>query len=133
MPRISLQGFFAAATAGWAALETTLAVWFFVIPHGSNFALEIGPAASFAVFSWVYTIGYLALFILLVLPMTILLTKVESTIAKRLLPLASGAVFGLVWGAYVWLTNSTRNAYSEAILFSVAGVACMTVMQITAK
>ena len=130
---ISLLGYCAAATAGWAALEITSAILVFVIPHGPNFAPEIGPAATFVAFSLVYTIGYLALFAILAVPMRLLVVKVESAIAKRLLPLASGAVFALVSGTFEWLDSSARNAYSVATLFAVAGVVCMIVMQIAAK
>ena len=119
--------------AGWAALETTSAIWVFVIPHGPNFAPEIGPAATFVAFSLVYTIGYLALFAILAVPMRLLIVRVDGAIAKRLLPLAAGAVFALASGTFEWLDSSVRNAYSVAMLFAVAGVVCMTVMQIAAK
>jgi len=130
---ISLLGYCGAAMAGWGALETPSAVWVFVIPHGPNFAPEIGPAATFVAFSLAYTIGYLALFIILAVPMRLLVVRGESTIAKRLLPLTSGAVFALASGTFVWLTSSARDACSVAMLFAVAGVVCMTVMQIAAK
>lgn len=77
------------------------------------------------VFSLAYTIGYLALFIIMAVPRRPLVVKVESTTANRLLPLASGA--------FLWLTGSARNAVFEAMLFALAGPACMSVMQIAAK
>jgi len=119
--------------AGWAALETTFAICFFVIPHGPNFAPEIGPAGTFVVFSLAFTIGYLAPFIILAVPMRLLAVKVESTTTKRLLPLVSGVAFALASGAFVWLDSSARDAYFPAILFAVAGFVCMTVLQIAAK
>jgi hypothetical protein len=118
---------------GWAALEIPFAIWVFVIPHGPNFAPEIGPAGTFAVFSLEYTIGYLALFIILAVPMRLLVVKAESTTTKRLLPLVSGAAFALAAGAFVWLGSSARDAYFVAMLFAVAGFVCMTVLQIAAK
>jgi len=42
------------------------------------------------VFSLAFTIGYLALFIILAVPMRFLAVKVESATSKRLLPLVSG-------------------------------------------
>jgi hypothetical protein len=130
---ISLLGYCGAAMAGWAALETPFAIWVFVIPHGPNFAPEIGPAGTFAVFSLAYTIGYLALFIILAVPMRLLVVKAESTIAKRSLPLVSGAAFALASGAFAWLEFSARDAYFVAMLLAVAGSVCMTALQIAAK
>jgi hypothetical protein len=129
---ISLLGYVAAAAAGWAALEATEAVLVFIVPHGPNYAPEIGPAATFMVFSLAFTIGYLALFIILVVPMRLLAVKVESTTTKRLLPLVSAAAFALASGAFVWLDGS-RGAYGVAMLFAVAGFVCMAVLQIAAK
>jgi len=85
------------------------------------------------VFSLEYTIGYLALFIILAVPMRLLVVKAESTTTKRLLPLVSGAAFALVAGAFVWLDSSARDAYFVAMLFAAAGFVCMTVLQIAAK
>lgn len=81
---VSLLGYCGAAMAGWAALEAPFAIWVFLFPHGPNFAPEIGPAATFAVFALANTIGYLALFIFLAVPMRILVVRVESTVAERL-------------------------------------------------
>jgi hypothetical protein len=130
---ISLLGYVGAATAGWAALEATEAFGVFIVPHGPNYAPEIGPTATFMVFSLEFTIGYLALFIILAVPMRLLAVKVESTTAKRLLPLVSGAAFALASGAFVWLNSSARDAYFLAMLFAVAGFVCMTVLQVAAK
>jgi len=130
---IGLLGYVGAATAGWAALEAIEAFLVFIVPHGPNYAPEIGPAGTFMVFSLAFTIGYLALFIILAVPMRLLAVKVESTTTKRLLPLVSGAAFALASGAFVWLNNSARDAYYVAMLFAVAGCVCMTVLQIAAK
>jgi hypothetical protein len=130
---ISLLGYVGAATAGWAALEATEAFVFFIVPHGPNFAPEIGPAGTFMVFSLAFTIGYLALFIILAVPMRFLAVKVESTTTKRLLPLVSGATFALASGAFVWLDSSALGTYFVAMLFAVAGFVCMTALQFAAK
>jgi hypothetical protein len=130
---ISLLGYVGAAAAGWAALEAIEAFLVFIVPHGPNYAPEIGPAGTFMVFSLAFTIGYLALFIILAVPMRLLAVKVEGTTTKRLLPLVSGTAFGLASGAFVWLNNSARDAYFVTMLFAVAGFVCMTVMQIAAK
>jgi hypothetical protein len=130
---ISLLGYVGAAAAGWAALEAIEAFLVFIVPHGPNYAPEIGPAGTFMVFSLAFTIGYLALFIILAVPMRLLAVKVEGTTTKRLLPLVSGAAFGLASGAFVSLNNSARDAYFVTMLFAVAGFVCMTVMQIAAK
>jgi hypothetical protein len=119
--------------AGWGALETPFAVWVFLFPHGPNFAPEIGPAATFAVFSLAYTIGYLALFIFLAVPMRILVVRTESTVPKRLLPFASAAAFALASGTFEWLESSAKGAGFLVMLFAVAGVVCMIAMQIIAK
>lgn len=130
---ISLLGYVWAAMAGWAALEITFAILVLVIPHGPTFAPEIGPVGTFMVFSLAYSIGYLALFIILAVPMRLLVVKVESATAKRLLPLASAAAFALASGCFEWLTSSARNAYGVALLFAVSGAASMIVLQMAAK
>lgn len=131
--RVSLLGYCGAAAAGWAALECMFAVWVFVVPHGPNFGPEIGLEASFMVFSLVYTIGYLALFIIMALPMKLALMRAQGALAKRLLPLVSGAVFALVSGVFEALNSSAQDAYGVAILFALAGVACMVTLQVAAK
>jgi hypothetical protein len=130
---VSLLGYCGAALAGWGAFETPFAVWVFLFPHGPNFAPEIGPAATFAVFSLAYTIGYLALFVFLAVPMRILVVRAESTVPKKLLPFASAAAFALASGIFEWLESSARDASFLVMLFAVAGAVCMIVMQIVAK
>jgi hypothetical protein len=131
--QISFLGYLASAFAGWAALEIALAIPFFVIPHGPNFAPEIGPAATFVVFSLAFTSGYLALFVVMAVPLRLLVVRTEGSIAKRLLPLASGVAFALVSGVFVWFESSARNVEASAMLFAIAGIACMAVMQVAAK
>ena len=130
---ISWLGYVGAAACGWVALETPVAIWVFAIQHGPNFAPEIGPAGSFVVFSTAYTIGYLALFILVAAPMRILVVKRESTVANRLLPLASAAVFALASGVFEWLNGSAENPGPLAALFAISGAVCMIAMQVVAK
>ena len=131
--QVSFLGYCASALAGWVAVEVTLAICFFVIPQGPNSAPEIGPAATFVVFSLGFTIGYLALFVVMAVPLRVLAVKIEGRIAKRLLPLASGAAFALVSGGFVWLDSSARNVGPSAMLFALAGIVCMAVMQAAAK
>ena len=132
-PEISLLGYCASALAGWATIEIPLAIEFFLIPHGSNFAPEIGPVATFVVFSVGLTIGFLILFLVLAVPLRLLLAKADGHIAKRLLPLASAGAFALLSGVFVWFESSARNVGMVAAHFAIAGIACMAVMQIAAK
>lgn len=84
-------------------------------------------------FSAALTIGFLILFLVMAVPLRLLVVKADGHIAKRLLPLASGGVFALLSGVFVWLESSARNVGMVAVHFAIAGIACMAVMQIAPK
>ena len=130
--RISLLGCCASAFAGWAALEAALAFYLFAIVRDPN-ASEIGLVGFFELFSIALTIGYLALFVVMAVPLRLLVAKAESAVVKMLLPLAAGAAFAVVSGAFVRLNSSAHNAYFVAAFFAFAGVACMSVLELVAK
>lgn len=129
---ISLLGYCGSAFAGWAALEAALAFYLFAIVRDPNTS-EIGLVGFFELSSLGLTIGYLALFLVMVVPLRLLVAKAENIAAKRTLPLVSGAAFALLSGVFVWLNSSAHNAYFAAVFFGFAGIACMSVLEVVAK
>ena len=60
-PRKFVSQYIRVAFALWLLLVAALAIYAFVIPHGPNFAPEIGVWGSFVFFAVTYSFVYLAL------------------------------------------------------------------------
>jgi hypothetical protein len=57
-----------ALLAGWISLEAIDAFLIFAIPHGPNFAPEVGPSGEFFISGIIHSLFYLADFALIAVP-----------------------------------------------------------------
>jgi hypothetical protein len=111
---------------GWVAYTAADAIYVFIIPHGAGFAPEIGPLASFIFFAAIFTVFYIAEFVLIGIPGLLILYHFG-----RALPLWFCGVFGaalfvismLLWAFIAAACGVLFDSSDRWFILSLASIA----------
>jgi hypothetical protein len=124
------------ALTGLSILILALATQFFVLPHGPNSAPEMGPLGTFFVFSLLFSVSYVCIFLVAAIPsFLVLYARIEHIRLWQWL-LYGGTLFGfgipILNRFFSGPTNFGSTMY-EAALGSAAGIASFWVVHISCQ
>jgi hypothetical protein len=105
--------------AGWVSLLVAMAVDYFIIPHNPPYASEIGLPTAFVFFGGIFSLYFLADFLLLVVPCFLYLKK-RGRPVRRWRWVAVGVVL-FVASVPFWSLVSNHWVVSDVIYGSVLG------------
>ncbi|MEY2508918.1 MAG: hypothetical protein QOH01_3247 [Verrucomicrobiota bacterium] len=94
-PKLSPFSLFLGAIFGWLALILEFAVWGFVIPHPYPIGPEIGPVASFIVFSIILSVQFIIEFGIVAIPSQLFLRPLLGPFSSWVWGLVGAALFAL--------------------------------------